>query len=389
MSTEVGMARTSPFRVLGARALLLACVLVAGCTGAFEGKKIDYKSAGKLPPLEVPPDLATPTPGTRYTVPDSAPGERRTFSEYQQQGKAAAGGGVAGAVLPATDRVRMERAGLQRWLVVEAPPDQVWPLVRDFWQENGFLIKSEEPEIGYMETDWAENRARIPVGGLTGFLNKALDAVSSLPERDKFRSRLERASDPGTTEVYISHKGIAEVYIRERDNNTRWQARPTDPELEATMLTRLANRLGLEPQQVAAIAKAADAAEARAALVRWKDVSVVALNDSFDRAWRRVGLALDRVGFMVEDRNRADGVYFVRYQDPEAEAPKKSGVSRLAFWRSDDPKNPDQFRIQVAAAPDAPAGASSAQVRVLDRNGAPDGSDTAKRILALLVEQLK
>ncbi|MFO1319755.1 MAG: outer membrane protein assembly factor BamC [Burkholderiales bacterium] len=386
MQTVVQQKRRGLFGVCGSRAFLVVCVVLAGCTGALDGKKIDYKSAGKLPPLEVPPDLAAPASATRYTVPDSAPGDRKTFSEYQQQGKASAVAVPAGTVLPVLDRVKMDRAGVQRWLVVKAPADQVWVLVKDFWLENGFLIKSEEPDIGYMETDWAENRAKIPVGGLTGFLNKALDAVSSLPERDKFRTRLERGADPNVTEIYISHKGISEVYVRERDNNTRWQARPSDPELEATMLARLANRLGLEPQQVAAVAKAADATDARAALVKWKDVSVVSLNDSFDRAWRRVGLALDRVGFMVEDRNRADGVFFVRYQDPEAEAPKKSGVAKLAFWRSDDPKNPDQFRIQVAAAPEASNGA---QVRVLDRNGAPDGSDTAKRILALLVEQLK
>lgn len=378
-----GIRRLSAGRFLAVVAVALS---MAGCTGALDGKKIDYKSAGKLPPLEVPPDLAAPATGGRYTVPDSAPGDRKSFSEYQQQGRGAAAAVPAGSVLPVLDRVKMERAGLQRWLVVKAPPNEVWALVKDFWLENGFLIRVEEPDIGYMETDWAENRAKIPVGGLTGFLNKALDALSALPERDKFRTRLERSSDPNVTEIYISHKGISEVYIRERDNNTRWQARPTDPELEATMLSRLANRMGLEPPQVAAVVRAADTADSRASLAKWKDVSVVSLNDSFDRAWRRVGLALDRVGFMVEDRNRADGVFFVRYQDPEAEAPKKSGASRLAFWRSDDPKNPDQFRIQVAAAPDGGAGA---QVRVLDRNGAPDPSDTAKRILALLVEQLK
>jgi outer membrane protein assembly factor BamC len=134
-------------------------------------------------------------------------------------------------------------------------------------------------------------------------------------------------------------------------------------------------------------AQAADATPARASLVRADTGSAVALADGFDRAWRRVGLALDRVGFMVEDQNRAEGLYFVRYQDPEAEPPKRSGMSRLAFWKSDEKKGPEQYRIQVSGAKST--GASGTEVKVLNSAGSADDSDTAKRILALLVEQLK
>lgn len=364
-------------------AIATSIALLSGCTGALEGKKIDYKAAGKLPPLEVPPDLAAPGAGTRYTVPEAKPGN--TFSQYEQQGRGAT---AAGTSLPdgakPSERVRVERGGIQRWLVVKATPEQVWPVVKDFWQENGFLIAVEEQRNGWMETDWSENRAKIPVGGLTGFLNRALDAVSSLPERDKFRARLEPGIEPGTTEVYLSHKGLAEVYYRERDNNTRWQVRPSDTELEAVMLSRLAMRLGLDEVQTKAAIRSADVSRPRATLAASGDATVVALTDPFDRAWRRVGLALDRVGFMVEDRNRADGVYFVKYQDPEAEAPKRSGVSRLAFWRSDDKVGPDQYRIKVATRADG-----GSDVTVLSKEGVVEQSDTAKRILAVLVEQLK
>jgi outer membrane protein assembly factor BamC len=363
-------------------AIAASVALLSGCTGAFEGKKIDYKSAGKLPPLEVPPDLTSPGAGTRYTVPDAKPDN--TFSKYEQGRTApAAGAGPTEGVAP-TERVRVERGGIQRWLVVRATPQQVWPLVKDFWQENGFLIAVEEQRNGWMETDWSENRAKIPVGGLTGFLNRALDAVSSLPERDKFRARLEPGAEPGTTEVYLSHKGMAEVYYRERDNNTRWQLRPSDTELEALMLSRLATRLGLDEVQTKAAVRAADASQPRASLASSGDATIVALTDPFDRAWRRVGLALDRVGFMVEDRNRADGVYFVKYQDPEAEAPKRSGVSKLAFWRSDEVVGPGQYRIKVAARAEG-----GTEVSVLSKDGVVEQTDTAKRILAVLVEQLR
>ncbi|MEI7967988.1 MAG: outer membrane protein assembly factor BamC [Betaproteobacteria bacterium] len=359
---------------------------LAGCSGALEGKKIDYKSAGKLPPLEVPPDLAAPGPASRYSIPDAGGADRATsYSEYEKGRTTQSPGPAVPGLLRFADGIQMQRGGIQRWLVVQAAPERIWPVIKDFWQENGFLLAEEEPQAGYMETDWSESRAKVPVGGLTGLLNRALDSVVSLPERDKFRTRLERGLEPDTTEIYLSHKGLAEVYYRERDNNTRWQARPSDPELEAAMLARLAARLGVKEPETVALARAADAAPARASLVKTDAGTAVALTDGFDRAWRRVGLALDRVGFMVEDRNRSEGVYFVKYQDPEAEAPKRKGAARLAFWRSDEKKGPEQYRIRVTAA----TGDGGSEVRVLKQNGAADEGETAQRILGLLVEQLK
>ena len=362
-------------------------VLLAGCSGALEGKKIDYKSAGKLPPLEIPPELSAPGNNSRYTVPEAAPGGAAVFSQYENQRGPKSAAPVVSAVLPTFERVRVERGGTQRWLVVKATPEQIFPVIRDFWQENGFLIKIEDPAIGLVETDWAENRAKLPIGGSTGFINKQLDVLTSLPERDKFRTRLERGAEPGTTEVYVSHKGMAEVYYKERDNNTKWQVRPSDPELEALMLGKLALRFGVAaPADAVALVRNADKAPQQAAIVKSGVGSTVRLNDGFDRAWRRVGLALDRIGFMVEDRNRADGTYFVRYQDPDVDVAKPSGLlSKLAFWRSDDAgkKGPEQFRVLVAA------NGAGTEVKVLNKQGAVDNTDTGKRILALLAEQLQ
>lgn len=371
--------------------LLALAVALTGCSGALEGKKIDYKSAKKLPPLEVPPDLAAPgTPG-RYVVPETS--GSATYSAYEQQrsGKAAPVSPEQAAVLPESDRARVVRAGSQRWLVVKSSPEQLWPQIKDFWQENGFLVNVEDAAAGLMETDWAENRAKVQVGGITGFINRSMDVLVSLPERDKFRTRLERGSEPGTTEVYVSHKGMAEVYYRERDNNTKWQVRPSDPELEAVMLARLAGKVaGLDLVRAQNLVKSADQQKPGATVSRSAAAgatgSVLLLDDGFDRAWRRVGLALDRIGFMVEDRNRADGLYFVRYQDPDAAQGKKSGLSKLAFWRSDDAgkSGPEQYRVKVAA-----ASGGGAEVSVLNRSGAVDEGPTAKRILGLLVEQLR
>jgi len=374
--------------------LLLAAAALAlgGCTWSndlLEGKKIDYKSAGSLPPLEVPPDLTTPARDNRYIVPETGK-SAATLSGYQAERAQQQGKPVGNAtVLPAVEKMRIERAGDQRWLVVSESPDKLWPLVKEFWQENGFLIAMDVPEAGVLETDWAENRAKIPQDVIRATLGKLLDSVYSTAERDKFRTRLERSTD-GSTEIYISHRGMVEVYTTEYRDNTRWQPRPTDPGLEAEFLRRLMVRLGAQEEKAKEVAATTASQPARAAIKKGLDGNEqLEVFEPFDRTWRRVGLALDRVGFTVEDRDRQKGQYFVRYADPEAELNKKNPnkpglLDRLAFWRSDDPKvKAEQYRVQVTPA------ASNSEVHVLNKDGAPENSQTSRRILTLLQEQLR
>ena len=367
-------------------------LFLAGCGGSLlEGQKVEYKSAGKLPPLEIPPDLTTPTRDNRYQVPDINPKGTATFSSYSSE---RAGGPGAGSteILPAVAaaKVHMERAGTQRWLVVPETPDKVWPQVKQFWQENGFLINVEMPEAGVMETDWAENRAKIPQDFIRNALGKLIEGMYSTAERDKFRTRLEPGIAPGTTEIYISHRGVAEVYTSDRLDQTVWQARPSDPDLEAEFLRRLMLRFGVDETRAREQVAAGSTSE-RAKVVPSKDGgTLLEVAEPFDRAWRRVGLALDRVGFTVEDRDRNKGTYFVRYIDPEKDAQgggkKDQGfLSKLMFWKPSTPdaKSAEQYRVQVRDNKD------SSQVEVLGKDGKLDKSETARKILSLLHEQLK
>jgi outer membrane protein assembly factor BamC len=378
--------------------LQLLCCLVAGALlGACSSldfeiptKKVDYKSAGKLPSLEVPPDLTRPTADDRYAIPDARKGSA-TFSNYtmdkewRQQSSGVANSGV----LPEQSDARVERAGTQRWLVVKGDPAQVWPVVKDFWQEVGFIVNVETPEAGVMETDWNENRAKVPDGMLRGLLGKVLDSVYSTAERDKFRTRLERSAQAGMTEIYISHRGMQEVYISEGRDQTRWQPRQPDPDLEAEMLRRLMVRFGI--QEVRAKQQIAASTEAPRASMASQSGGILTVNEQFDRAWRRVGLALDRVGFTVEDRDRSKGIYFVRYIDPETDVQTKKGgegivgrtIGALKFWGDSAPKKSEQFQIAVR---DMDA---AAQVNVLGKDGKQEQSATASRILTLLYEQLR
>jgi len=371
---------------------IAAALLLSACSGGLlpESKKIEYKSAGKLPSLEVPPDLTQPTRDERYAVPDITPRGTATYSEYAGERRPGETS-TAPSVLPSVDKMRIERAGSQRWLVVGGTPDKLWPSIKEFWQELGFIVDLELPEAGVMETDWAENRAKLPQDIIRSTIGKVFDSLYSTAERDKFRTRLEAGPEPGTTEVYISHRGMYEVYVTEGKDQTRWQPRPAEPELEAEMLRRLMVRLGAEETRAQAMI-AAEPKEERARLTRAADgAGALTLFESFDRAWRRVGLSLDRVGFTVEDRDRSKGLYYVRYIDPEVENRKKDEgdgwLSKLnpvnLFKSKPEVDTTQQYRIQVVGAN------NESTVRILSREGGVDNSETARKILGLLHEQLK
>ncbi len=368
--------------------------LLAGCSlvEKVQPKPIDYKSTNTLPPLEIPPDLTTPGTDDRFVVPDAGGRSSASASAYANDRNAAKDLARA-SVLPAPPKARIERSGSQRWLAVEADADKVWPTVRQFWQEQGFVLTVESPTTGVLETDWAENRAKLPMDFIRNTLGRVIDSIYSTGERDKFRTRLERSGD-NLTEVYVSHRGMVEVVDKRNANalkdattdGTVWQPRAPDPDLEAEFLQRLLVRFGVEESAARAqLAKPQGGAD-RARLTKTADGATLVLDERFDRAWRRVGLALDRVGFTVEDRDRANGQYFVRYADPDADMKKKDGVlDRLAFWRDkDDPKKSLTYRVQVLD-----GGGNNTEVRIVSAEGERDRTDTAVRILNLLQEQLR
>jgi outer membrane protein assembly factor BamC len=382
-------------RIAAALAIL---ALVAGCSG-WGSKTEDYKGAQARAskPLEVPPELTAPSMDDRYSVPD--PRQVTSYSQYSQkpgrEGEAQPAAQVA--VLPKFDNVHMERAGEQRWLVVKGEPEKVWPVVREFWIDGGYGLLVEEPQLGIMETDWKEERSKIPQDWFRRTIGKWMEGLYSYPRRDKFRTRLDRGVEPGTTEIFISNRNVEEVYSSSTQDRTYWQGRPADASLEGEMYSRLMVKLGGGDTKVTTAsaplpgrrgATPVSAQEPpRNATLQNSGAGPLVVNDSFDRAWRRVGLALDRVGFTVEDRDRSKGVFYVRYVDPEvdhSQTQKTSWTEKLMFWKSPPKSQQPQYRIHVAD-----AGANSSQVVVQDKSGATENSSTGKKILGLLYEQLK
>ena len=380
---------------------LALVAVVAGCSLMPESKKIDYGTAAKAPPLDIPPDLTRPSNTTQYSAPNVATTGTAVFSQVNAKNQAAKNQKTDESILPEGSRgvARIERQGNQRWLVVSVPEDKAWNVTKAFWQENGFVLKKEDPQTGVMETDWAENRANIPTDAIRGFLGKALGTLYSTPERDMYRTRLEKGAKPGMTEIFISHRGMVEVYINEGKDQTRWQPRDADPTLEAEMLRRLMFKFdGVssdEAKQLAAkqptdTSKPMDKARMDTAP---DGGAMLVVDDNFDRSWRRVGLALDRVGFTVEDRERASGLYYVRYVDSDDKSVKEkdsSGFwSKLAFWSSKDDKVPTKVQYRISLREQQPGGPTNVVVLAPGNTGAADVSPIARQILDLLLQQLR
>ena len=355
--------------------LALAMALSACSTSILEGDKIDYKSAAKGSSLEVPPDLTQLSRDSRYAMPGGS-----VSAAAMQAGQAAQPSGNANAAALQLGDVRIERDGNQRWLVVNRPADKLWEPVREFWLESGFIFTQDQANLGILETDWAENRAKLPQDVVRAALGKVFDSLYSTGERDKFRTRLERNANGGT-DIFISHRGMIEVYTNTQKDQTVWQPRAADPELETEFLRRLMVKLGVSQEQSKAVAAAPAPRTQAARMATVNNVPVVQLDEGFDRAWRRVGLALDRTGFTVEDRNRNEGTYFVRYVAPDTEKKEPGFFSKLFSSTSATP--PLKYRIVVRSQGEATT------VSVLNEAGAPETSANAERIVRVIADDLK
>ena len=370
------------------RGFVLSALMVSlsGCgmmSSVMESDKLDYRGAKKAAALDVPPDLTQLQKDNRYAVPD---GRGVATASGQQLARGAGPAAVASGDaigVAGNAAVKVERNGNQRWLVVKQTPEQLWPQLKQFWTDAGFTIESESATTGVMETNWVENRSKIPQDIIRRTLGKVIDSAYSTGERDKLRTRLERAAD-GSTEIYISHRGAEEVLTGPQKEIIQWTVRPNDPGLEAQFLAKLVARLTGAADVKASTPMVANAPvqQAHAKLVG----SAVEVDEGFDRAWRRVGLALDRVGFTVEDRDRVNGVYFVRYVDPDAAG--STGFLKKLFTfgaAADKEKEAQRFRIAVKA--DASGNAS--QVTVLTNDGKAETTGAGAKILKLLGDELK
>ncbi len=393
--------------------LLATLLTISGCSIPFIDTSSDYKAAGRSRPLEVPPDLTNISASDAYAIPGAA----TNYSDYSQSlNENGQLENEQDKVLPNADGVRMERAGAQRWLVVNAAPEKVWPVIREFWTDLGFAVQVENAQTGVIETEWVDPSS-LDIGDKS-YLEKFqgwLDKLNSLQNRQKFRTRIDRGVEQGTTEIYMSHRAVSNVpddgkvkvrtiagevemgYAPTKTKRTGAdESRAMAEDIDAELLRRLMVRLGVEEKKSRTIIANASP-ELRASINKESDGTLsLSTNDAFDRAWRRVGLALDRVGFVVEDRDRSNGVFYVRYTDndiDEAPKEKKGLLESLKFW-GDDKTDKDgnkkrksgenQYQVKVES-----SSSNNSLITITDKDGKRERTSTANRIINLLFEQLK
>jgi outer membrane protein assembly factor BamC len=369
----------APHRYLRSAVCLACATLLVACTTTFSPNKIDYKTNAEVKSvgLEVPPDLTQLTRDSRYALPGNGTVSASTLANGSPQT-----GLRQPAVAP--DRVadiQMERLGNQRWLRVQRPSEQIWDKVKSFWTENGFVLIQDNPQLGLMETEWAENRAKIPQDFIRRTLGKVLDGLYSSGERDKFRIRVERV-DNTTTEIFVTHRGMEEVYTNVERTQARWQPRNSDSALEIEMLRRLMLQLGTNEKMADQAVAAVASAPANSSIGWTQGQTVLQFPDRFDVAWRRTSLALDRAGFTVEDRDRKAGLFYVRYVDRPADGQEPGFFARLFSSTSVQPP----VRMRIAVQED---GANRSSITIQNESGQTDSGAIAQKIARLIYDELK
>lgn len=349
-------------------ALLLLAATLGACGGKDTTRK-PYYGDSLVPPLEVPPDLTKPEDQGNAPIEGAA-----NYSDLDKN-KTDAGA----AVLPQYDGMKIMGTGDTYWLFVKQPPEKVWNAVHDFVLSQGLPIAAEDARLGIIDTEWVESR--LDTGDfLQKYVGKIAPKLFSSGMRDRYRVRLERVA--GGTEVHIAHRGMEEVTLNEGTGiqiaQTKWQRRPSDPELEIELLARLQEQLG-----GAAVARPGANRGERAQLTRDKQALwIVRMRETMDSAWQRVGAAVDRLGYVVKGRDAANRIYNIRYAVPSSSDDDKR------FWQKaigdiDAPAETIDYRLALKTDGDGIA------LQLQNKKGEPVPANTAEPIMVQLYQQLK
>ena len=332
----------------------------------------DYVSSSKARKLEIPPDLSEIETQDNYEV----PGEARSYKNYKDKKNNTKPSKVV-KVVQDPDGMKIIKSGNLRWLFVDKDPDTLWPYIQDFWEEEmGFKVKVANKRTGVLETEWISTADLSTTS--SSRLDKWLDSMSGFADKRKFRTRLELGSQNGTTEIFLSHRSsfagadqhnkikenrgdtwdiekifsIPEYVSDEEDNLSNTvkseKMKVEDYEINSEILRRLMIKLGAtdfdakekieRPQEIV-----------KAELINTEQGKFIQMNDPYDRAWRRLSLALDMIGFITEDRDRSKGIFYVKYKDIELPAMEESEkdkglIDSLLFWRDEDEAEKEKLK---------------------------------------------
>ena len=326
------------------RVVLVVTLLMnlIACSGTPEWKGIySTKEEVDTSKLEVPPDLSQPDSVDSLALPNIST-QDSTYTVYTNTGNK--GSKVAPASLQG---VKVIRDGSNQWLEINATAEKLWPELKVFFTEIGFELKSENKKLGIIETNWMENRASLS----TNWFTRALNRIASSGVQDQYRARLERTQNPKVTRLFIIHRGLKE---RAKEDSSGasvqfvWEARLSDPELEAEMYQRFLIFRGADKAKAINLAKLV-AVKERSQIIDKEETKMLQVNEGFARTWRRVGIALDRIGLLVEDRNRSGGLFYLRITDDFRDKVKEEKDWLASLFSSKNAKIKDRYLLSVSA----------------------------------------
>lgn len=374
-------------------ALALAIGLaIAGCSTSGDRQSgPEYEMSRQMDNLEVPPDLIAPGSDRAYRIPD-APGERVSAREMQQDSAArqqqrqtrtadaAAPVGSDARVLPESAEVELMREGNVRWLSVETPPEELWDRLTAFWDSQNLRLERNEPQVGIMETEWAEDRAGIPLRGTQNIFARALGNVYDANTRDKYRLRVER--DNGRSAIYIAHRGASE----EPEGETwRWAMRPSDPELEAEMLNRLRVFLvtGEMPEGGTRVAETVGDRPTELHQAEHEGQPVLVTGGEMERLWSQMGTYLDRAGLLVDEQDRNTRTFEVTYRPDMVGEGERGGFFSRIFGRGGDRRENERYQVRLSE-----TGDGNLRIAARDIDGEPLSRRDAEFVLERIEQQI-
>jgi len=360
-------------------------IFLIGCSSIEEIPIIDkvtqpdYVSSKKAKKLEIPPDLDDINASNKYLI----NGDPTSLKQYQNKDNEK---NLANLIDNQKDKIKVVKSGSMRWLVIPARQKEVWPVVESFWEDMGFDV-SLSKRTGIIETKWISESDLNKDKNALGKFDAWLDALANTATRRKFRTRIEEGVEEGTTEVYLSQrsllKGLDEHYERKSkhyegsmnpekiyqieeykaDNDVEEKGivsnfKEDDLEIQYELLRRLMVKLG--SSDLSARESLDSAVEVKTAeLVNQEGYKYIKLTDNYGRAWRRLSLAIDMVGFLVEDKDRSNGIFYIKYsnleidEDGKSSKKKKGLIRKLAFWQDDDtnldedPEGQEMYRKEI------------------------------------------
>ncbi len=364
---------------LSSISLACASVLVLSACQSLSfdvGDTIDYKSNKSINALEIPPGLSSPDYDTTYAAIPGGSVSAAALARGEAQGNSR-------AVLPVNAGSQIMSSGNVRWLQVRAPAEAIWPKLQEFWNVMGFTVKTDEPRVGIMETDWAENKAEIPMDGIRKALGKTFEGMWDAGSRDRYKLRLERPAG-GVTNIYLSSER-AEEFVS--DTGTKWEYKPAKPEVEGEMLNRLMIFLqGGDPShgsRNAAVPEAALTAVPIAMTTLEGGYPALSVGGRANDVWVRTGVMLGRIGMNIEDQQPAKGIYVATYGGDPGRGEKQGFFSRMFKSDRQIVKTGSRYQIMIADA------GNSSVITVGDADGSPLKPKAAQGVLERLKSEFE